>query len=318
MVGDSYDDLPAADAEVRAGAGGLVLFGQAAAGSGGTIKAGLAALQRAAAVPLFMSTDEEGGQIERLASVVGALPWPREMASEWSPEQVTTHVAAVAAAMRALGVQMDLAPVLDTASAGDRVDDEALRSFAEDGAKAATYGLAYLRGLEEGGVVGVVKHFPGLGHASADTDLGPATDPPLARLSTRDLVPFRAAFDGGADAVMMSNVTEPDWGSLPASLAPAAYSYLRGMGFTGMVITDSLDAVAVTSTGRDASAAAVVAIEAGADMAMLGTPAEFAPALAGLEAAVRSGKLPMSQVIASVDRIVAVKDAAGAGVHPPG
>jgi beta-N-acetylhexosaminidase len=293
---------------VRDGAGGLVFFGQPAAGSGPTIKNQLGVLDRTASVPPFMATDEEGGQIARLANLVGSLPWPRQMAAQWTPTEVTQHLTSVGAAMRALGMNMDLAPVLDTASSGDTIDEENLRSFSQVGSTAASYGLAFLRGLSAGGVIGVVKHFPGLGHANGDTDLGPATDPPLAQLASDDLVPFRRAIQAGVRVVMMSNVTEPDWGSAPASVNPNAYAYLRSLGFSGVILTDSLDAGAISSTGVDGARAAVEAIEAGADMAMITTPSDYPAALAGLEAAVSSGRLPMAQVIRSVDRIISVKD----------
>jgi beta-N-acetylhexosaminidase len=209
--------------------------------------------------------------------------------------------------MRSLGVNMDLAPVLDTASRDDPVDHEALRSFDEDNAIANVYGLAFMRALARNGVVSVVKHFPGLGHADGNTDDGPATVPPLATLERNDLLPFRGAIRAGVPVVMMSNVTEPDWGSGPASLNPAAYAYLREMGFDGVILTDALDAGAVAATGVDGAQAAVQAIEAGADMAMIVDPSEYADAVAGLEAAVASGALPRDRVVRSVQRILVAK-----------
>ena len=321
MVGATYTDPGASTAIARSGAGGLVFFDQPAAGSGATLASESAALTRAASVPPFMTTDEEGGDIARLATVVGPLPWPREMATQWTPAEVTAQLTTVGSAMRAVGMNMDLAPVLDTASSGDTIGKENLRSFSADGSTAATYGLAYLHGLTASGIVGVVKHFPGLGHADGNTDLHPATDPPLAELSRNDLVPFRRAVAAGVRVVMMSNVTEPDWGPAPASLNAAAYSYLRHMGFNGMVLTDSLDAGAVTATGVDAAGATAASVEAGADMALIRFPSEYAAALAALEAAVASGRLPIDQVVASVDRIVAVKNSilpAAEAIAPPG
>jgi beta-N-acetylhexosaminidase len=120
-------------------------------------------------------------------------------------------------------------------------------------------------------------------------------------------VPFRRAIAAGIPVVMMSNATEPDWGSAPASLNPAAYAYLRGLGFDGVILTDSLDAGAVQSAGVDGAQAAVQAIEAGADMAMITNPADYDAAVAGLEAAVRSGALPRARVVRSVSRILAAK-----------
>ncbi len=308
MVGASYSDPGASQAVISAGAGGLVFLGQPSAGSGPTLTSEMSSLLRAAHIVPLMATDEEGGEIERLSNVVGALPWPRDMAEEWSPAEVTSKVAAVARGMRALGMNMDLAPVLDTASIDNTIDDENYRSFSEDGDTAGTYGLAFLKGLTQGGMIGVVKHFPGLGHANGDTDTGPATDPPLSQLETDDLIPFKQAIAANAPVVMMSNVTEPDWGRTPASLNPAAYSFLRGLGFGGMVITDSLDAGAISAIGVDGAQGVVDAIESGADMAMVTTATDYPEALSGLEQAVSSGRLPLAQVIRSVDRVIAVKN----------
>ena len=91
------------------------------------------ALLRAARIVPLMATDEEGGEIERLSNIVGALPWPRQMAEEWSTAEVTRSWRGVAMKMRALGMNMDLAPVLDTASSTDTIDEENFRSFSEVG-----------------------------------------------------------------------------------------------------------------------------------------------------------------------------------------
>jgi beta-N-acetylhexosaminidase len=320
MVGASYADPAASTQVVGDGAGGLVFFSQPPAGSGPTITSAIAALERAASVPLLTATDEEGGDIARLSNLVGPLPWPRQMATQWSTAAVTEHLTSIGSEMKALGMNMDLAPVLDTASSSDTIDEENLRSFSAVGSTAALYGLAFLRGLSASGMIGVVKHFPGLGHANGDTDLGPASDPPLAALAADDLVPFRQAIAGGVRVVMMSNVTEPDWGTAPASLNPAAYGYLRHMGFAGVILTDSLDAGAITATGIDGAEAAVKAIEAGADMAMITTSSDYADALSGLEVAISTGALSMAQVVASVDRIIALKNSvlpAADAIAPP-
>jgi beta-N-acetylhexosaminidase len=309
MVGGEYSDPGASAQYLVDGAGGLVFLGQPAAGTGPALTSEMTSLLSSATVPPFMATDEEGGEIERLSNIVGALPWPRQMAEQWTPAQVTEQVAAIARGMRALGMNMDLAPVLDTASSTDTIDDENYRSFSENGAVAGEYGAAFLQGLAEGDMIGVVKHFPGLGHANGDTDEGPATDPPISQMVDDDLVPFRQTIAGGVHVVMMSNVTEPTWGSTPASLNAAAYAYLRQLGFGGVIITDSLDAGAISATGTDGAQAVVEAIESGADMAMVTSPGDFAGALSGLEEAVSSGRLAMTQVIRSVDRIVALKNA---------
>jgi beta-N-acetylhexosaminidase len=210
--------------------------------------------------------------------------------------------------MRSLGITMDLAPVLDTASPSDPVADESDRSFSENVEVAAAYGLTFADGLLAGGVMPVGKHFPGFGHADANTDLGPATDPPLSRLVSNDLVPFEAAIAAGEPVIMVSHVAVPGLtGTVPASLSAATYEYLRGtLGFDGIATTDSLDAGAISAAGYSEPAAAVAAVEAGADMVMVGA-SSWPATLSALEQAVASGALPVSSVNASVDGILAAK-----------
>jgi beta-N-acetylhexosaminidase len=320
MVGASYSDPEASAQDVSDGAGGLVWFGEPAAGTGPTLTGQIESLIHEARILPFMATDEEGGEIARLTNLVGALPWPRQMAEEWSTAEVTQQLATVGSRMKALGMNMDLAPVLDTAPSTDTIDEENYRSFSVVGATAGAYGLAFLHGLTEGGIIPVVKHFPGLGHANGDTDTGPATDPPLSQLVDDDLIPFADAIAAHAPVVMMSNVTEPDWGITPASLNPLAYEYLRHMGFRGMVVTDSLDAGAISATGLDGAQACVKAIVAGADTCMITTATDYPGAIAGLEQAVSSHQLSLTQVIASVDRIITLKDSilpAADAISPP-
>jgi beta-N-acetylhexosaminidase len=297
-----------------------VFLGEPAAGTGPTITSEMDALLRDERVVPFMATDEEGGEIARLTNLVGALPWPRQMAEEWSTTEVTQQLAMVASKMRALGMNMDLAPVLDTAASTDTIDEENYRSFSEVGSVAGAYGLAFMKGLSEGGIIPVVKHFPGLGHANGDTDTGPASDPPLSQMVGDDLVPFADAIGQHVPVVMMSNVTEPDWGTTPASMNSLSYEYLRHMGFNGVILTDSLDAGAISATGTDGAQACVKAVVAGADIAMITTPTDYPDAIAGLEQAVSSGQLSMARVIASVDRIITLKDSilpASQAIAPP-
>ncbi|HVM65953.1 MAG TPA: glycoside hydrolase family 3 N-terminal domain-containing protein, partial [Acidimicrobiales bacterium] len=314
MVGAEFSDLPASSDAALAGVGGFVLFGEPPATARPAVGAGLAALRSAASrgghPPPWLATDEEGGTVDRLADVIGALPSARRMAAQWSPEQVQLAAAEHGAAMRALGVDMDLAPVIDTAPSGDLVADEADRSFADDPGVVGAYGSAFAAGLRAGGVTPVVKHFPGLGHATGNTDLGPATGPALAALEASDLRPFQQVIAGGAPVVMVAHVAVPGLtGGVPASLAPATYAFLRGtLGFEGVALTDSLGAGAVSAAGYTEAAAAVTALEAGADMAMIDAASWWA-VMAALEHAVATGALPASAVDRSAARVLRVKGA---------
>ncbi|MEO6798030.1 MAG: glycoside hydrolase family 3 N-terminal domain-containing protein [Candidatus Dormibacter sp.] len=312
MVSGQFSDLGASGSLASAGVGGFVLYGQPAAGSGPSIQSGLAALAAdagaAGQVHPWMSTDEEGGNVARLANVLGPLPSARQMAAQWSPARVQSSFTSHGSAMRSLGVTMDLAPVLDTANPTNTIADENDRSFSESGPVAASYGLAAANGLRSSGIVPVVKHFPGLGHASANTDQGPATDPALSVLEANDLIPFEQAVSAGLPVVMVGHPSVPGLtGGLPASLAAPTYQYLRNkLHFGGVTMTDSLAAGAISSAGYSQASAAVAAIEAGADMVMIGT-SDWQPTLAALDQAQNSGALSLAVVNASVTRIVAAK-----------
>ena len=314
MVSGDFSNVGASAAYARAGVGGFVFFGQPAAGSGPRISAGLAGLfndARASGQILpWTSTDEEGGYVARLSNLIGSLPAPRWMAANWTPAHVQSVITAHARAMWNLGITMDLAPVVDTALPSNTIADEADRSFSFDPHTAATYGVAFANGLHAGGVVAVAKHFPGFGQANANTDLSPATDPSLAELQGRDLIPFEQAIANGVPVIMITHASVPGLtGSVPASLSPATYQYLRNtLHFNGVTLTDSLSAVAITDYYSQ-PAAAVKAVEAGADMVMIQDTA-WQGTLTALQNAVASGALPAAQLNASVTRILTAKSIA--------
>ncbi len=311
MVFGQFSNVPASAPQAAAGVGAFVFFGQPSASAGPAIRAGLAGLVSDAAasgqVVPWMSTDEEGGNVQRLAGPLGPLPSARQMAAQWTPAQIQAQMAAHGSAMRSLGVTMDLAPVMDTSSPSNPIASENTRSFSDDPQVVSVDGVAFANGLRSAGVVPVAKHFPGLGHANANTDLGPATDPPLSQLETDDLIPFERAISAGVPAIMVSHVMVPGLtGGLPASLSPATYQLLRNLHFPGVALTDSLEAKAISDAGYSQPAAAVAAIRAGADMAMIDVT-QWQPTLAALEQALSHGSISVAAVDASVARILAAK-----------
>ncbi len=305
----------ALEPEARAGVGGFVLMGEPAAATGPALRTALSDLVSAAAaagrVGPWLSTDTEGGPVSRLANILGTIPSARKMATEWTPEEVESAMRAHGAALRGLGITMDLAPVLDTAPPTDPVADESQRSFSGTPAVVAAYGIAYAAGLRAGGVVAVGKHFPGLGHASADTDTGPATDAPLAELRGTDLVPFARAVSSGIPAVMVGHPIVPGLtGGLPASLSPATYVLLRKtLHFDGVAMTDALSAGAISAAGYSEATAAVAAVRAGADMAMVDA-STWEPVVGALVHALSQDAIPRAQADASVARVLAAKGVA--------
>ena len=307
-------DVLAAKPLVARGAGGIILFGSEAPPA---LPADLAALQRSAprGLPVLVMTDEEGGGVQRLANLAGSLPWPRTMAATLTVAQTRALAERVARGLRAAGVTMDLAPVLDLSDGPgpDAVHPDGARSFSINASVATAYGLAFAQGMLQGGVIPVVKHFPGLGQASYNSDFGPSSVPSLPVLKAAALRPFETAITAGVPAVMVGNVSVPGLtGGLPASLSTAAITGLLRdqLGFRGLVLTDSLSALAVKDAGYRVPQAAARAIEAGADMVMFDSsdPGATADAIiARIAAAVRSHRMPVSRLDDAVQHVLAAK-----------
>lgn len=311
-------DPGAIGAAVRFGVGGVILFGNDATAS---LKSQLATL-RAETLDnrgLLVMADEEGGGIQRLQSIVPSMPWPRQMAETMSTKQVWDLTHRVGADMSQYGVNMDLAPVLDVDGRDvypGESDPDGYRSFGGNTSVVSNYGVAYLAGLLRGGVIPVVKHFPGLGGASGNTDYGPAHTLPWKTLQKVAIPPFKAAISFGVPAVMTSNASVPGITSLPASISYAVTTRIlrKQLGFKGLVITDSLSAGALSGIGYSVDQASVAAIEAGADMVLFGllaTPGndvgQAQSVRNALVAAVRAGHLARTQLDAAAALVLAAK-----------
>ncbi|MGA7989418.1 MAG: glycoside hydrolase family 3 N-terminal domain-containing protein [Candidatus Dormiibacterota bacterium] len=267
----SETDVASITPEVAAGAGGVILFGSAAPANLGAALRAVEASAPNGIAPLVM-TDEEGGVVQRMANLVGSIPSARAMAATMSPSQIQALATSVARRMRGAGITMDLAPVVDLdAGAGpNNSDPDGTRSFSINPSTTAADANAFAAGLQAGGIIPVVKHFPGLGQASANTDVKPATTLPWTTLEGAGIVPFKDAIAAGAPAVMIANASVPGLTTLPASISPAAITdVLRDqLGFQGLVMTDSLSAGALADIGYSVPKAVVAAVFAGADMVL--------------------------------------------------
>lgn len=299
---------------VNDGVGGVVLMGAA---SSPALKSQLSALVAHApggVAPLVMA-DEEGGGIQVLSKLVGSMPWPRTMAGSMSTDQVEALAYRIGKGMRSLGVDVDLAPVvgLDSSPGPSRTNPVGMRSFSSNPATATEYARAFEGGLERAGVIPVLKHFPGLGGSSGNTDFMPAHTLSYSVLLHTGMIPFED-LGPGAKAVMVSNAVVPGLTSgVPASLSPRAISVLREqVGFRGLIMTDSLETVSIASYQPDLPEAVVEAVKAGVDMVMLASTnpnqvPTFLAARSALEKAITSGSLSVSSVDSSITRILEAK-----------
>jgi beta-N-acetylhexosaminidase len=270
------------------------------------VEALAAGLRERAGRPFLVSTDEESGRVAVTRKIVGAGPSPRRLAAQRTPEQVREFARELGSSLAALGVDLDLAPLLDLddGPSGGIVGD---RSFSADPQEAAEYGLAFSRGLADAGVHPTVKHFPGQGRSDADTHRGTdVVDARLDDLRATDLVPFQQAIDAGVPVVMLNHLTytelDPD---LPASLAPAAYALLREMGFQGVAMTDSLGMGSVHRYW-DFPVSAVMATAAGADVALATDGRQAVRMRDALVEAVLSGQLPEQRLTEAAGRATAL------------
>ncbi|MBS1691564.1 MAG: glycoside hydrolase family 3 protein [Actinobacteria bacterium] len=270
-------------------------------------------------LPLAVSVDEEGGRVSRLASLIGSQPSARALAQSYTADQVYGIARDRGAKMRALGITVDFAPVADVS---DAPDDTVIgdRSFSADPAVVTEYAGAYARGLRDAGVLPVLKHFPGHGHASGDSHTGGVSTPPLDDLMANDLVPYRTLTSQAPVAVMVGHMEVPGLtGADPASLSPAAYGLLRsggygGPAFNGPVFTDDLSSMRAVSDRFGVAEAVLRALQAGADTALWVTTGEVPAVLDRLEKAVAAGELSQAAVDGSVLRMASVKGpAAGCG-----
>jgi beta-N-acetylhexosaminidase len=270
-------------------------------GSLGDIAAG------AGPLALAVSVDEEGGRVSRLSSLIGSQPSARVLATTKTPDEVYQIALERGRKMRGLGITVDFAPVVDVTSAADGtvIGD---RSFGSDPAVVTEYAGAYARGLRDAGVLPVLKHFPGHGHASGDSHASGVVTPPLADLEATDLVPYRTLIGQGPVAVMIGHMQVPGLtGSDPASLSPAAVGLLRGMGFGGLVYSDDLSSMGAINQRYGVAEAVLRSLQAGVDVALWVSTGEVPAVLDRLEAAVEAGELSMSTVDGALGRVAAAK-----------
>jgi len=267
----------------------------------------VAAVQAASATgPVMVAVDEEGGRVQRFEAMLGSMPSAAEMTA-LTVDAVRAMATERAEALVDLGVTVVLAPVLDVGGSPGIGD----RSFSDDPEVVSTHGIAFAEGLMAGGLVPVVKHFPGHGRANADSHDELATTPPLGELWEVDLLPFVLTPDGAA--VMVGHLAVPGLtGGVPATLSPAAVTGLLrdDLGFDGVVVTDDLAMGAVADL-VDVATAARLALIAGADLLMIGGLANVVPAAWSLVAALDDGSLDERWLDEAVERVLAMR-----GVDP--
>ena len=305
-------------AQIRAGqAAGVIFFGGNIS-SETQIASVIAQLRRAqrqspVAAPLLLMTDQEGGEVRRLPGApvmsekqVGASPDPAAAASS-AGTGAGRNLAGV-------GMNVNLAPVLDVFYDSGNFIDEYGRSYSSNAATVSSCGRAFITAQQKTGVAATAKHFPGLGSAarSQNTDLGPVTlDVSLAGLRGKDEVPYRAAVAAGVKLVMASWAIYPALDrSHPAGMSATVIQgeLRRRLGFKGVTITDAIEAEALTRFGSYGQRA-VLAAGAGMDLLLCSAqdPAEGESVVSALAGALEDGHLGSAAFDAAVQRVTALR-----------
>jgi beta-N-acetylhexosaminidase len=265
-------------------------------------------LQRRANIPLIVGADFEAGTGMRIDEGT-SFPSAMAIAATGDPKLAYEAGKYTALEARAAGVEWIFAPDADVNNNPDNPIIN-IRSFGEDPASVAEYVSQFVRGVQDNGALATAKHFPGHGNVGVDSHISlPIVPGTRAELEKTELVPFRAAIAAGVGSIMPGHLAVPSLeanADLPATLSRNILTGLLrdDLKFRGLVVTDALDMGGVTSNYAPGEAA-VRSIEAGTDVLLM-SPAPDA-AIAGLEEAVKSGRISEKRIDASVRRILAAK-----------
>jgi beta-N-acetylhexosaminidase len=256
--------------------------------------------------PLLVMIDQEGGLVKRLRGAPSRSA--AGMGATGSVAAVRAEGVATARNLRGVGVNLDLAPVLDLGLPGS-FQRASGRAFAATPGAVSRYGGAFADGLADGGVLAAAKHFPGLGRATVDEDMRlNRIDAPLATLRAQDEAPFRDAAARGVALTMVSTGVYPALSARPAMFAAQiATRELRDVvGFRGVSISDDLEVSALA--GLSPERKALAAVRAGEDLLLFCQSASAAARGAdALARAVRAGTLPRPAIDGGADRVLALR-----------
>ncbi len=260
--------------------------------------------------PLFISVDQEGGRVSRLKPPFTLFPDPCCLGIARSESLARRFGLALGREMRAVGINVDYAPVLDINTNPDN-PIIGKRAFSDEPEWASKLGVAFMQGFKEAGVLAVGKHFPGHGDTAQDSHLTlPTVDRDGQTLEKVELQPFKAAIQNGLDIIMTAHVIYKAWDEkLPATFSvPILQQLLREkLGFNGLIISDDLEMKAVEDHLPFESYARL-GTEAGIDLFLIchDTKKVTAFLLQMLED-VESGRIPGEVIDRSVQRILTIK-----------
>jgi beta-N-acetylhexosaminidase len=236
-----------------------------------------AAIRAATARPLLITVDQEGGRVQRFREGYAELPPLEGFGKLYASDPdaalalAEQHAWLMASEIRATGLDLSFAPVVDVGHANLAIGN---RAFGEDPQVVAALTAAYVRGMHSVGMAATLKHFPGHGTVLEDTHFHDASDPrSLDELRALDLIPFAAGITAGADAVMMAHVVYPQVAPEPAGYSPRWIQQIlrEEMGFRGVVFSDDIGMAASFSAGG-VKARVDAHLDAGCDVVLVCHP----------------------------------------------
>ncbi|WP_339834852.1 beta-N-acetylhexosaminidase [Paenibacillus sp. FSL R7-0272] len=262
-------------------------------------------------VPLWIAIDQEGGMVARITEGIALMPGQMAIAAAGSVQDAYAAARISGTELQSMGINMNFAPVLDVNNnASNPVIG--VRSFGESAEKVADFGAASIAGFQQAGIAATAKHFPGHGDTDTDSHLDlPVITHDRTRVDQVELVPFRAAIAEGVDAMMSAHIyfpaLEPE--RLPVTLSHSVLTGLlrKELGYEGMILTDCMEMKAI-ATHYGTVDAAVMAVEAGADMVLISHTAQLqVEAFEALMNAVKSGRISERRIDESVKRLLTYK-----------
>ena len=262
--------------------------------------------------PLTISADQENGIVRRMPKEIPGLPGNMALGATENPENARRSGELTARILLSLGVNFNLAPVLDVNN-NPQNPVIGVRSFSDVPEMVASFGRALIEGLQSQGVIACGKHFPGHGDTNVDSHLDLPTIPhDKARLKRVELVPFETAIEAGVDVLMTAHVVFPavEPTGIPATLSRRVLTDLlrQQLGFAGVITTDCLEMNAISET-IGTPKGAVEALKAGADLVMVSHRLDRQRAtIEAIVAAVQSGDLSEDRINDAFQRVVALKE----------
>ena len=275
-------------------------------------------MQKNATFPLLISTDEEGGIVHRLINIYPPRPSALSIYDSGSLNYAAQQGHLVAHDLKALGINVNLAPDVDVALAPD-APDVVTRTFGYTPSSVIQYAGAYMKAMQGDGVLATIKHYPGLGDASSDAHFDlPVVNRTKAQIYSTELVPFKY-FIHSPDKLENPGLIMPTDVLMPAidPTYPAELSHIfmtdilrKQLGYDGVVLTDALYMKGVEINGQqiDMGQAAVMALNAGDDMLLGATgTSQMLDMLNAIKAALQNGTLSKARVDEAATRIIALK-----------